>query len=53
MTDLLNSVIEAHGGLDAWSSVDGLTVAMTAGDHRHPRRCRPSPADPSTARFTH
>jgi hypothetical protein len=28
MADLLNSVLDAHGGLDAWASVEGLTVVV-------------------------
>jgi len=41
MGDPLASVLEAHGGLDAWASVDGLACPT----HRivHPRRADDTP----------
>ena len=31
MNDLLNRVLEAHGGLDNWSQVSELTVRLSLG----------------------
>jgi len=43
MADLLASVLDAHGGLDAWRSVEGITAAVTMGGPFWRRKGWPTP----------